>query len=103
MAMKYRLKFGSHTRYEDGRRVTLQPGDIFEPSEVELQAFGDKLEHVHMIESPAAGNELEELRERAKDLGVENTNKMGKDRLLKKIALKEEEQEQQFDKDGDEQ
>lgn len=101
--MQYRLKFGTHTRYEDGRRVTLQPGDIFEPSEAELQAFGDKLEHVQMIESPAAGDELEELRERAKELGVENANRMGIDRLLKEIALKEEEQEQQFDKDEEEQ
>lgn len=41
---KYKLTRGSHARVENGKRVYYEEGDIFEPSEAELQAFGDKLE-----------------------------------------------------------
>lgn len=44
--MKYRLLIGKHYRFEDGLLVRLEAGDVFEPSEVELEAFGDRLEAV---------------------------------------------------------
>lgn len=45
---QYRVKSGSHTRVENGERVTYVAGDgkTFEPTKRELAKFGDKLERV---------------------------------------------------------
>jgi len=42
--MKYKLTSGRHYRFENGELHVLVAGDVFEPSEAELQAFSDKLE-----------------------------------------------------------
>lgn len=46
---KFRLKQGvsaPHERIVDGKRVTIEPGDVFHPTARELDAFGDKFEVV---------------------------------------------------------
>lgn len=89
MSGKYKLIHGNHMRYEDGHRVVYGPGDVFEPTEAELKAFGDKLELVHQETKKETDTELEILRERARELNIPNAHKMGKDRLNKEIAEKE--------------
>jgi len=43
---KYRLLHGKHTTYVNGKRVTLVPGDIFEPEDHELAAIKDKVQKI---------------------------------------------------------
>jgi len=48
----YRLKSGKLWRWADGEQTCIRAGEVFEPSEAELLAFGDLMEPV--IEEPAA-------------------------------------------------
>ena len=47
MGQEYRLLGGTHRRSpEDGPQEVFETGDVFEPTEAELEAIGDKLEPV---------------------------------------------------------
>lgn len=42
----YRVTRKEHTRTEDGETVTYEVGDTFEPTDAEIDSFGDKLAKV---------------------------------------------------------
>ncbi|TMV49368.1 hypothetical protein FE783_12695 [Paenibacillus mesophilus] len=93
--MKYRWKGKSpHTHYADGVKVLIERGNLFEPTQAEIAAFGDLMEPAIILPPTVAtadktDDELDKLREKAKALGVKSTGNMGKDRLLKEITEKE--------------
>lgn len=47
----YKLTQGTHTTIQEERRVRIEPGAVFVPSEEELKAFGDRLEKLHEVAS----------------------------------------------------
>lgn len=58
--MKYKLTIGKHTRFEHGRAVRYQTGDVFEPTEAELVTIGERLEPVvEKVEEDPTGSENE--------------------------------------------
>lgn len=95
--MMYRWKGKSpHTHYANGNKVLIERGQLFEPTPSEIKSFGDLMEEAIVLPpsvaasiTPPALRQLEQLRERAKNLGVKNTGNMGEERLLKEIAEKE--------------
>lgn len=57
---EYRVTRNSHTRIEDGERVTYEPGETFVPTERELSTFGRKLEAVNSAPTETRDEALDE-------------------------------------------
>lgn len=62
MRMRYRLTTGKHYRMGGERYVQ---GDVFEPTEAELKAFGDRLEPVEEAAESDSGENSAEMPEKA--------------------------------------
>lgn len=73
--MKYKLTIGKHTRFEQGRAVRYQTGDVFEPTEAELVTIGERLEPVvEKVEEEPTGSENEP---EAEQTAVDDQNQEG--------------------------
>lgn len=73
--MKFTVKNKRHVRFEDGKQVVYQVGDIIDANETEAKAFADKFEPVVVVNFVAPTEPVEKALKKARvvkaEIGIE--------------------------------